>query len=489
MTGGQWLQLLSATSQLVLALLCLTRGQRNPLARALALLCFDVAGWTLAALLHGLTHREVFSLIDHGLSPWTAPLALDFVLRFVGRRRALRYPLALVYALTGALAATSAIALVWPPLRSFVGSPAWAIALFSAAIPSAAFEIIALVAHLQRNTDPREEWRTRLILGSTIVGTLFGATEELDAFLPGTPQLGSVGILISTLPLGLVTLDFRVFEQSSASRASTYALATLGLGAIVYLAAVQNSGTIASLFILGTVLVGLLLVLASRRWIVDAALRKERLAHMATLGRFSAQMAHDLKNPLGALRGSLQLMEGDQPAGAHLQRALRQVDRLTAIVDTYGRMSRIEPVLCDQPLRPVLEGALANVPKPPGITVHAHLGAATPNCLVDQELLASVFENLIRNAFDALGEQGALTVRLSHEAESAGVTVAFEDDGPGMSEATRERAFDDFFTTKPQGSGLGLAFARRVVEAHNGRISLRSRVGHGTTVVVWLRHE
>jgi signal transduction histidine kinase len=58
-----------------------------------------------------------------------------------------------------------------------------------------------------------------------------------------------------------------------------------------------------------------------------------------------------------------------------------------------------------------------------------------------------------------------------------------------MSEATRERAFDDFFTTKPQGSGLGLAFARRVVEAHNGRISLRSRVGHGTTVVVWLRHE
>lgn len=502
MTGSHWLQLLSATSQVVLALLCLTRGQKNPLSRALALLCFDVAGWTLAALAHGLTHEEFWSLIDHALSPFTAPLALDFVLRFVGRRRALRYPLVVIYALTGALALSSVVAMAWPPLRTFVGSPAWAIALFSTAIPSMAFEIIALVAHLQRNTDAREEWRTRLILGSTIVGTLFGATEELDAFLPGTPQLGSVGILVSTLPLGLVTLDFRVFEHSAASRASTYALATLGLSAIVYLAAVQNSGTVVSLFILGTVLVGLLLVLASRRWIVDAALRKERLAHMATLGRFSAQMAHDLKNPLGALRGSLQLLEGElgtassngTATDAHVQRALRQVERLNTIVDTYGRMSRVEPVLAPADVNLVVEGALASVPVPPGVDVRASLHAALPRCPLDEGLMASVVENVVRNAFESLEGAaregpGTVTVRTDLDAKGRGVLLSIEDTGPGMSEATRERAFDDFFTTKTTGSGLGLAFARRVVEAHNGRISLRGRPGHGTTVEIWLSHE
>ncbi len=90
----------------------------------------------------------------------------------------------------------------------------------------------------------------------------------------------------------------------------------------------------------------------------------------------------------------------------------------------------------------------------------------------------------MRNALEAMPRGGVLTVRT--RTEDSGVVLSVEDTGEGMNARTRERAFDDFYTTKTTGSGLGLAFVRRVVEAHGGRVTLTSHEGRGTTVTLRL---
>jgi signal transduction histidine kinase len=99
---------------------------------------------------------------------------------------------------------------------------------------------------------------------------------------------------------------------------------------------------------------------------------------------------------------------------------------------------------------------------------------------VDRDLLAGALENLVQNAFEAMPDGGTVTVRTSVDPDT--VVLSVEDNGQGMDARTRERAFDPFFTTKPTGSGLGLAFVRRVAEAHGGDVTLASKEGAGTTL-------
>ena len=98
--------------------------------------------------------------------------------------------------------------------------------------------------------------------------------------------------------------------------------------------------------------------------------------------------------------------------------------------------------------------------------------------------MSGALENLVRNALEAMPDGGTLVVRTERAAstDATGVVISVEDAGAGMDARTRERAFDDFYTTKATGSGLGLAFVRRVAEAHGGEVSLTSRVGVGTVV-------
>jgi two-component system sensor histidine kinase AtoS len=92
--------------------------------------------------------------------------------------------------------------------------------------------------------------------------------------------------------------------------------------------------------------------------------------------------------------------------------------------------------------------------------------------------------NLVLNGLDAMGDEGTLTVAVTHQSEEIQVTI--EDTGCGMSDETLSRAFDLFFTTKPHGTGLGMAIARSVVDLHGGQIQIDSRLGQGTRVRVLL---
>jgi signal transduction histidine kinase len=126
------------------------------------------------------------------------------------------------------------------------------------------------------------------------------------------------------------------------------------------------------------------------------------------------------------------------------------------------------------------------------VAVDVTLADGLPQIRADQHQLTQVFTNLLMNAYEAMSGTGHVTitaelVRLEDGSDGHdAVLVQFTDDGPGIPQDVAEKVFDPFFTTKAQGSGLGLAIVRKIVDAHDGRIDLRTSPGHGTTIRVTL---
>jgi signal transduction histidine kinase len=168
---------------------------------------------------------------------------------------------------------------------------------------------------------------------------------------------------------------------------------------------------------------------------------------------------------------------------------LEQIARIDRLVDVYGRLARADPERQELDLNALVSTVLA-LPAltGAGVSIKTELEPELPRCPADPHMVARVLENVVRNAMEAMPDGGTITVRTtrSDRDSEAGVALSVQDTGAGMDARTRERAFDDFFTTKPTGSGLGLAFVRRVVEAHGGDASLESARGRGTVVRVWL---
>jgi two-component system sensor histidine kinase HydH len=494
MTPSHLVGLAACVGQLVVALLCVVRTTRSPLAFPLAILCLDIFGWTGAGLAFEVSGAASWRWVDHALTPWTAPLALLFVLTFAGRERELRPTLVITSVASSGLSAASVAAFATTAVQPFIGSVPWSLALMAVALPTMVFAMLVLGRHLAESHDPAERTRARLLLAALAIGTVLGATEELGRFL-GVPALGGVGMLVTSVLLAVVALRFRLFDRDEPLRAVGYALALAGASTVAALVVFRFLGAHVALFVLGSATVTLALVAASRRWLAEGAERRARRDQLATLGRFTAQMAHDLKNPLAALKGAAQLLREDIPLASPKVDRLRfadlmleQIERLNELVDVYGRLARIEPNLEPRDVNASLRAVLSlQSLASDAVTVRTDLAAELPPCMVDDALLARVLENLIRNATEAMPGGGTVVVRTRvGDGREPGVEVSVEDTGSGMDARTRERAFDDFFTTKSQGSGLGLAFVRRAVEAHGGRVNLTSEPARGTVVRLWL---
>jgi signal transduction histidine kinase len=366
----------------------------------------------------------------------------------------------------------------------------------SVALPTMIFAMLVLARHAYESAEKVERARARLILAALAIGTVLGSTEELGQFV-GLPALGNVGMLITSTLLAVVALRFRLFDRDVSIRAAGVLLALAAGTAVAALVVLRYMGAEVAIFTLGAALVSLVLIAASRRWLSEGAVQRMRREQLTTLGRFSAQMAHDLKNPLAALKGAAQLLREDLPRVTpavdrvrFVDLMLNQIERLNALVDVYGRLARVEPELESIDLNEAVRSVVALQPfASEAVQVRTELAEPLPACRADRSMLARVMENLLRNAMEAMPDGGTVVVRTAAATDArgqAGVEVSVEDSGCGMDARTRERAFDDFFTTKSTGSGLGLAFVNRVVEAHGGRVSLSSELGRGTVVRVQL---
>src|SRR5947209_7534863 len=220
----------------------------------------------------------------------------------------------------------------------------------------------------------------------------------------------------------------------------------------------------------------------------DEARRTERLA---ALGQLSAGLAHEIRNPLGVIKGSAEILNQKLKASDALSKELSsyiytEVNRLSALVSRFldfARPSQLElrpqqlPALIERSLKLVTEqGATAKV------NVQRDYAPDLPPVMMDEELCEQVFTNLLLNACEAMGEQGGelkIRIRANGLEDRHGVIVEIEDTGPGIAAGMKEQIFNPFVTTRKSGVGLGLAIVSKIVDAHGGSVRVSSEPGHG----------
>jgi signal transduction histidine kinase len=214
-----------------------------------------------------------------------------------------------------------------------------------------------------------------------------------------------------------------------------------------------------------------------------------RADRLSALGQLSAGMAHEIRNPLGSIRGTAEILqEGIDPADRRYEFTcilIKEVDRLNKVVQNFLDFAR--PSAGDRDLVDVnrLLAEVLTLTGPPaqknGVTPRLAAGAV-PEMEGDGEQLKQAFLNLVLNALQAMPDGGSLDI--STAIAAGALEIRFTDSGGGIPVENLDRIFNPFFTTRDEGTGLGLAITHRIVQGHGGRIAVESRLGAGTTIIL-----
>jgi two-component system, NtrC family, sensor histidine kinase HydH len=477
-----WISLFAAVGHLSLAVTAILAGGRSAVARPLAALCLALFGWNFSTLADHVVGGGAFSVADSFFTALTPPLVLEVVLAFVGQTRRRRVVRAASWVVLGSLALASLGGLTSEAKLAWLDSPSWAAAFLGGWFPTLVFEVVLLARHLGRTSDLQEKARTRTVLAALAIGAAFSSSDVARGLGLPMPYLGAFGTLLSAALLMTCAVRFELFDRNLSARTTVYVLGMIAAFVITYLVVFRAFAGSLAVQAFATAGVTVLVVAVARELATTVSQSRERVQRLAVLGRFSAQMAHDIKSPLTALLGAVQVLERTDDEATRkefLELVAGQAKRVAAIVERYDRMGRVEP-------RKTLvkpNALVRDVARARGVT-DVKLDPADPECEADRDLVESALENVVRNAVEASKDPGCVHVVTTVEPHAFVARVV--DEGVGMDARQLERAFEDFFTTKTEGSGLGLSFARRVMLAHGGDVELESERGKGTTVTLRL---
>ncbi len=235
---------------------------------------------------------------------------------------------------------------------------------------------------------------------------------------------------------------------------------------------------------------GAVLLLRDLREIRSMETQLARSKHLASLGRMAAGIAHEIRTPLGTLRGFAQYFgskAGDATAKEYSGLMVGEVDRLNAIISSLLQFSRPREPECE-PLS--ISDLLAKAGKlmEHDFSQNEILLQLDIDCqatmAADADLLLQVLLNLLNNAIDASKKGDSVGLSCTYSPEEDSLLIAVRDAGIGMNQEEREKMFDPFFTTRKAGTGLGLAISHQIVEQHQGSFAVQSEPGKGTEITI-----
>ncbi len=212
---------------------------------------------------------------------------------------------------------------------------------------------------------------------------------------------------------------------------------------------------------------------------------------MAAIGRLTSGVGHEVKNPINAIVVHLELLknklgDSNSPAARHLDVIDAEIHRLDRVVQTLVDFSRpVELQLKEQDLRQPIGDVLAlalDELSTRNVTLESSMASSPLIANVDADLLKQAVINVIQNGAQAMPDGGRLRVVLEEDKKNAVLRIA--DEGTGISEEIRDKIFDLYFTTKTEGSGIGLAMTYRILQLHHGSVEVQSNVSRGTEFVL-----
>jgi len=239
-------------------------------------------------------------------------------------------------------------------------------------------------------------------------------------------------------------------------------------------------------------LLGAIILLRDLREVKELQARAQRAEHLASIGRLASIVAHEIRNPLSSIRGFTQYFAAqfrdETDEHKYTKVMINEIDRLNRIIEELLDYSR--PLTLDRretSVQTILNHTIQliqNDADGQGVRIAPEFPADMPLIWVDSERITQALLNVCLNSIAAMENGGTLTMTAQMGRDGDTVEIVIADTGSGIAEEDLPKVFDPFFTTKSSGTGLGLAVVRKIIDYHEGSISIKSRLGQGTTVTI-----
>ncbi len=229
---------------------------------------------------------------------------------------------------------------------------------------------------------------------------------------------------------------------------------------------------------------------------IDIEEQLRRADRLTILGQISAELAHEIRNPLGSIKGTVEIIKSDYSKDdkkyEFIEIMVKETNRLNEVLDNFLRFSKgkaqpTSSVNINSLLNEVMSFLNINITKN-RVTLKIELKENLPMVILNGEQLKQVFFNIVINAIQSMPDGGTLSVKTDMESDKnkSYLTIAFIDTGVGIRDEDLDKLFEPFHTSKEEGTGLGLSISQKIIEKFGGQITINSVLGKGSTFTVKL---